>query len=209
MESADPQVEKLFPEEALSIPAPVSSSFCVPYTTQFIIFKKNFVWTDGVYKVKDIKGNLLFKIDRSSALCCNLVVYDHDGSVVMSLRRKIFSFVDTWNAYRGKKSSKSEDRLFTMSRSSLIQWKPHFTIWLPGKGNDEFTLSSDFFGTHYKIRHNGVIIAEAVQKWVLCFKKEMAVTVKPGVDQAFVAALLVIKRQIVPHKQIEVEVGGD
>ncbi|KAG6551871.1 hypothetical protein Mapa_006485 [Marchantia paleacea] len=196
-----PQDEKLFHDEkALSVPAPVSSSFCVPHATQFSIFTNHLVWTDGVFKVKDVKGNLLFKMDKSSVLCCNLVVYDPDGGVIMSLKRKIFTFMDTWRAYRGKNSQRSEDRLFTITRSSFMQWKPHFTIFLPGKGNDQFTLSGDFLRTHFKIRHNGDIIAEAVQKRVICFKKEIAVRVGPGVDQAFVAALLVIKRQILSQR---------
>ncbi|OAE24264.1 hypothetical protein AXG93_1528s1140 [Marchantia polymorpha subsp. ruderalis] len=95
----------------------------------------------------------------------------------------------------GNQSHKSEDRLFTSLRSSrtLLQLKTS----LPGKENDESTLSSDFFGTHYEIRHNGDIFEEAVEKRVLCFDKEMAFPVRPGVDQAFVAALLVItKRRI-------------
>ncbi|KAL2644357.1 hypothetical protein R1flu_011944 [Riccia fluitans] len=183
-------------EKGSNIPAPISSSFCSPTAAQFKIVVQAPFCGDGTYQVQDLQGNLLLKFFKSSFLCCNQVVYDANGDAVVSLKRKMLSLRGRWDAYRGKKKKyEPEDLLFSMERVSLIPWKLAFRIRLPGNESDDFTLTWSCCASHSKIYHNGAIIAEADMKRKFLIDRELIVSGSAGVDQAFLASILVIHRK--------------
>ncbi|KAL3697772.1 hypothetical protein R1sor_011848 [Riccia sorocarpa] len=183
-------------EKGSTIPAPIDSTFCHPTSTQFKIVIQSLFSGGGTYQVQDLEGNLLLKFAKSSFLCCNQVVSDASGNAVVTLKKKIFSPRGKWKGFRGnKKAYEPEDLLFSMEKESLLPWKRAFRIQLPGKASDEFTLSFSCWGSHFKLLHNGAVIAEADVKRKFLLDRELIVTAKAGVDQAFVASVIVIYRE--------------
>ncbi|KAL3691403.1 hypothetical protein R1sor_005054 [Riccia sorocarpa] len=89
-----------------------------------------------------------------------------------------------------------------MKKSRVLQLRPSFHVFL-GPYTDkelEFTLKGDFFQLNYTIYYHDVLAAQVNKKLTatgfLVGKDEFVVTVQPGVDQAFIAGLVVIVDQV-------------
>ncbi|KAL3697777.1 hypothetical protein R1sor_011853 [Riccia sorocarpa] len=196
-------------EKGFTVPAPIDSTYCHPTSTQFKIVIQSAFSGGGTYQVQDLDGNLVLKFVKSSFFSSNQVVHDANGNPVVILKRKTFSARGKWNAFRGnKKSHKPEDLLFSMEKASLIPWKRSFRIQLPGNASDEFTLSFNSWASHFKLHHNGAVIAEADVKRKFLTDRELIVTAKAGVDQAFLASVLVIYREWDRDQQAAASGGG-
>ncbi|KAL3697779.1 hypothetical protein R1sor_011855 [Riccia sorocarpa] len=183
-------------ERGFTIPAPIDSSYCHPTSTQFKIVTQSAFSGGGTYQVQDLGGNLVLKFVKSSFLSSNQVVHDANGNPVVILKKKTFSARGKWDAFRGnKKAHEPGDLLFSMEKASLIPWKSSFRIQLPGNASDEFTLRYNGWASHFKLHHNGAVIAEADMKRKFLSNSQLIVTAKAGVDQAFLASVLVIYRE--------------
>ncbi|KAL3697776.1 hypothetical protein R1sor_011852 [Riccia sorocarpa] len=189
-------------ERGFTIPAPIDSTYCHPTSTQFKIVIQSAFSGGGTYQVQDLEGNLVLKFVKSSFLSSNQVVHDARGNAVVILKKKTFSARGKWNAFRvNKKAHEPEDLLFSMEKESLIPWNRSFRIQLPGNGSDEFTLSFNSWASHFKLYHNGAVIAEADMKRKFLSNSQLIVTAKAGVDQAFLASVLVIYRERAKQQQ--------
>jgi uncharacterized protein YxjI len=192
------------PSAGMTVPAPVSSVYCVPYVAQFEIDQKVVSVTDGRFTIKDAQGTLLFDVKgkRILALHTRRVVYDASGNALVLLKRKMATMHDRWLAYRGESDDSDSNMLFSMAKSSLIQLTPSYDIFLGTNqtSTPDFKVKGDFFEHNYSILYNGTPVAEVRKKInlssIFVGKDQYGVTVYPGVDHAFIASVIVIMDQV-------------
>ncbi|KAG6557076.1 hypothetical protein Mapa_001002 [Marchantia paleacea] len=185
----------------LAIPAPVSTSYCVPHLAQFIIEQKVMTLSSGKFTIKDPQGSLLFQVkSKVPSLHTKRIVCDSNENALVLLTKKVITMHDTWEATRANDDQKT---VFVMKKSSVVQLKPSFHVFLgtnTSMSKPDFTLKGDFFQFNYTICYNDVPIAEASRRLnasaIIVGKDQYVVTIQPGVDHAFIASLVVIMDQV-------------
>ncbi|CAM6111934.1 unnamed protein product [Calypogeia fissa] len=201
------------PSAGMTVPAPVSSVYCVPYVAQFEIDQKVLTVSGGRFTIKDARGTLLFDVKHKNPLALHTrrVVYDASGNALVLLKRKMATMHERWSAYRGESDDSDSNMLFSMAKSSLIQLTPSYDIFLGTNktSTPDFKVKGDIFQHHYSILYNGTPVAEVRKKVnmssIFVGKDQYGVTVYPGVDHAFIASVIVIMDQV---KQAATQ-GGD
>lgn len=108
------------------------------------------------------------------------------------------SMHDKWVVCRGDAFSE-ENQLFSVKKTSVIQFKTHLEVFLAGNDNQEcpdYTVKGNFFEREAQIFQGDNLIAELKRKFtvgnVLLDKHTFTIVVFPGIDQAFIATLVVI-----------------
>ncbi|GAB2294231.1 hypothetical protein Dimus_028448 [Dionaea muscipula] len=189
------------------LPSPVvvvGPQFVVPYPVTLVI-KKRFSMSGGQFTVTDVNGTVIFTIKRTLFADINrLVLHDAAGIPLVTLRQKILSPHSRWKAYRGD-STDSKDLLFSAKKSSFLQLLTKLDVFL-AQNTDE--TAPDFHVEESFIEHRCTIyigktttvIAQMQKhhhlKTILLSKDIADVTVSPGVDYTFMAALIVMLHQI-------------
>lgn len=175
--------------------------YCAPYPVDLAVVKKVMTISDGNFAVADVNGNIVFKVKGSLlTLRDRRVLLDAAGNPITTLRRKIVTMHDRWEAYRGE-STDSKDLVFTLKRSSLIQMKTKLDVFLAGNTKEDvcdFKVRGSWLERScivYAGESNN-IVAQMHKKHtvtsILMDKDHFSVTVYPNVDYAFIVALIVI-----------------
>ncbi|KAL3698907.1 hypothetical protein R1sor_012983 [Riccia sorocarpa] len=187
---------------ALAVPPVVSPTFCVPYVAQFVIAQKVMSLSSGKFAIHDGQGRLLFEVENKLfGLHTKRILCDAKGVPLVLLKKMNITLHDRWEAYRGEESNDSH-LLFVMKKSSVYQIKPSFDIFLSANtamSKPDFTLKGNFLQHDYTIFFHHTPVAEASRKVNLqsmVGQEQYGVTVFPGVDHAFIAALVVIVDQV-------------
>ncbi|CAK8542067.1 unnamed protein product [Lathyrus sativus] len=179
--------------------------YCAPYPLDLAVVKKVMTISDGNFAVTDVNGNIVFKVKGSLlTLRDRRVLLDAAGNPITTLRRKIVTMHDRWEAYRGE-STDSKDLIFTLKRSSLIQFKTKLDVFLAGNTKEDicdFKVKGSWLERScivYAGESNNIVAQmhkkHTVQS-VLIGKDQFMVTVYPNVDYAFIVALIVILDEI-------------
>lgn len=178
----------------MNIPVPVSSRYCLEQETQLIL-KPNFGICSGpqAYTIKDVQGSLVFDV-KNPGWSTKLTLYDESGLPVALLKVK-GTWSSRWTVYRGTEKNDA-NVLFTFRYRRLSYFKPSICeVYLPS--NTSTNSAPDFVmekekafmrGTTYSVLYNGIVIAKAERK-----TREYFLTISPGVDRAFIGALIVIR----------------
>ncbi|KAL5732924.1 hypothetical protein ACOSQ2_032616 [Xanthoceras sorbifolium] len=189
------------PEPAYGVPtvSVVGEGFCVPYPVELIVKKKAKGLFDSRFELLDVNGNLFLQVDGTSlAFQCKRVMRDPAGFPILTLREKALGARNRWTVHRGE-SSELHNLLFSVRESHALQLKTRFDVFLSSNSNEDISsfkvvgrYSSESFGV-YK---GETLIAEVNHNFTwesFCRGKEtFKVKVYPGVDYAFIVALIVI-----------------
>lgn len=183
----------------------VGPQFLAPYPVDLVITKKLMTLAEGTFAVSDVNGNVMFKVKGSVfSLHDTRLLLDNASNPVVSLRQKILSAHRRWQVYRGE-SSDDSSKLFTVKKSSLLQFKTQLDVFLAGNTREElpdFKIKGSWFERSCTIYlgDTSTIIAQMHKKHsaksILLGKDTFSVTVYPNVDYAFVVALVVILYEI-------------
>ncbi|KFK24636.1 hypothetical protein AALP_AA8G005300 [Arabis alpina] len=150
------------------------------------------------YVITDVDGTLLFKADSFTVKEHHhdiRIFTDGSGSPVLTVKEKTVSMHDRWQVFRGR-STEQRDLLYTVKRSSMIQFKTKFDVFLSHNKEEkrcDFRVKCNRTESSRVVYagESDAIIAQMDEKNT--FKR---VTVHPKVDYAFIASLLVILEDI-------------
>ncbi|CAL5192424.1 unnamed protein product [Lathyrus oleraceus] len=190
----------------LPLPASIyGPQYCAPYAIDLTIVRKVMTISDGNFAVTDVNGNMVFNVKGSLVtLRDRRVLLDAAGNPITTLRRKIVTMHDRWEAFRGE-STEAKDLIFTLKRSSLIQFKTKLHVFLAGNTKEDvcdFKVKGSWLERSCMIYagESNNIVAQMHKKHtvesVLIGKDQFMVTVYPNVDYAFIVALIVILDEI-------------
>ncbi|KAG5550713.1 hypothetical protein RHGRI_015613 [Rhododendron griersonianum] len=180
----------------------VSPQFCAPYSVGLTIVRKR-ILNSGV--VTDVNGNTIFKIKgKCFSLRDRRTLLDAAGNPILTLQRKILTAHRRWRVYRGGSKDK-KDLLFSVKKSSLFQCKRKLDVFLAANTKEDFCdfkikgSWSERSCTIY-LGDTSTIIAQMHKKFIVqglvLGKDNIAVTVFPNVDYAFIVALVVLLEEI-------------
>ncbi|KAJ7947130.1 LURP-one-like protein [Quillaja saponaria] len=181
-------------------PTPViNSSYCAPHALNIDIVRKVMKVTDGNFVVKDVNGKTIFKVkDSFFTLHDRRVLLDSAGNTLVTLYKKIRSMHDRWNVFRGT-STEPEDLIFTVKRSSSIQWSSKLHVFLASntaKDRCDFMVKDNviFAG------ESSTVVAYMQKKdsvsSFLFGKDTFMLTVHSNIYYAFIVTLIVILDEI-------------
>ncbi|KAA8517492.1 hypothetical protein F0562_017878 [Nyssa sinensis] len=117
--------------------AVINPQFCAPYPIDLIIVRKLLAITEGNFAVTDVNGNIMFKVKGTFfSIRDRRVLLDAAGNPIVSLQQKILTVHRRWQVFRGD-SSDSKDLLFSVKKSSLIQFKTQLDVFLATNTKEE------------------------------------------------------------------------
>nr|ACU19112.1 unknown [Glycine max] len=199
------------PYPSTSVPMPavptavIGPQFCASYPLDLAVVKKVMTLSDGNFVVTDVNGNVVFKVKGSlMTLRDRRILVDAAGNPLVTLRRKIMTTHDRWQAFRGE-STEAKDLIFTLKRSSLIQFKTKLDVFLANNTKEDvcdFKVKGSWLERSCVVYagESNNIVAQMHKKHtvqsILIGKDQFMVTVYPNIDYAFVVALIVILDEI-------------
>uniref|UniRef100_A0A0D6R3E9 Protein LURP-one-related 15 n=1 Tax=Araucaria cunninghamii TaxID=56994 RepID=A0A0D6R3E9_ARACU len=181
----------------------VGQQFCAPYPIELTVQQKAISFSGGDFTVTDSGGNVVFKVaGKVMSLHDRRVLQDAAGNPLLTLKQKTFTMHRTWEAYRGN-SSDQQNFLFTARKSSMIQLKTALDVFLAGNKDEkhtDFHVKGSFLERSCTIYRGDRIVAEMKRKHtvtnVLLGKDTFVVVMQPGIDYAFIVALIVLLDEI-------------
>ncbi|PTQ40310.1 hypothetical protein MARPO_0040s0002 [Marchantia polymorpha] len=143
------------------IPAPVSTSYCVPHLTEFSVeckvLKLNGCW----FTAKDSQGSLLFQVQRKwPSLHSKHTVCDSRERPLVQLSKKPGVWRPIWEAIR---ANGDQQPVFVMKKSSMNPLSTSFDVFLGtniSMTRPDFIMKRDFFSNNYTICYNDKPIAQ-------------------------------------------------
>ncbi|KAF9597732.1 hypothetical protein IFM89_021219 [Coptis chinensis] len=175
----------------------VDAKFCASSPTDLVVKKMAL----GDYEIKNVSGNVVFKVKAEFPYYQGRrVLSDASGVPILSMARKLPSAHNRWQVYRGN-SKDPREVIFTAKQPSVVQLSTEIEVFLVDNKEEnisDYNAKGSLIGrscTIYKAETN-TIIAQNQQKLnisgVVLGRNTFMVTVYPQVDQAFIAALIVL-----------------
>lgn len=181
----------------------VAQHFCAPYPIELTVQRKMLTVTGGDFTVTDANGNIVFKVaGKVLSLHDRRVLQDIAGNPLLTMKEKTFSMHNRWEAFRGDNSD-DQNLLFAAKKSSVFQLKTALDVFMAANKDEklcDFHVKGSYFDRSCTVYHADRIVAEMKRKHtvanVLLGKDTFLVVVQPGVDYAFIVALIVILDEI-------------
>lgn len=200
MQTQKPQPQSLSGQNNRSV-AVIGQQFCAPYPVQLTLQRKGGISFSGDnFKALDSVGNLLFTVEGPAfSYREKRILRDQAGIPLLTMRRKLMTIRGTWEAYRGE-GTEEQNLLFIARRSNVWQWTTSLNVYLGSSSQTDFKVKSSYLQRSCTIYQGATAIAEIARKYtvsnVLSRKDTYAITVHPGIDQAFVVALTLLLHEI-------------
>lgn len=182
--------------------AVIGQQFCAAYPVQLTIQRRPISFSGGDFNVFDSLGNLLLTAEgRAFSLRDIRILRDQAGNPLLTLRKKLLSLHQRWEAYRGEES-KQENLLFTARTPKVFQLRTSLNVSLSGSAaQTDFKVKGSFFQRSCTIYQGATIIAQMRRKYTvsqfLLGRDTFLITVYPGIDHAFTVALVLILHEII------------
>ncbi|PKA54062.1 Protein LURP-one-related 15 [Apostasia shenzhenica] len=183
----------------------VGERYCAPYTVDLTVTEKAISVTDGYYTVTDINGIIVFKVKGVFlSFHGRRILLDADGNPLLTMQHKVLSMHYRWLVYRGE-STKEEDLLFTVKKSSVWRIKTELDVFLASNTSQQqcdFKVKGSFHERSCTIflGDSNILIArmnrEYTVKNIVLGKDAFGVTIYPRVDYAFIIALIVLLDEV-------------
>ncbi|MCL7021517.1 hypothetical protein MKW94_005519 [Papaver nudicaule] len=178
----------------------ISPHFCTPYQVNLYIARKVKNVTEGnKLGVFDTNGHNIMKV-KGHTLSFRRTLVNAAGTPIVTLIEKKFTLHERWNVYRGD-SSNSKNLLFTVKKSSILQFKTNLDVFLASnKAEDvcDFKVKQNYSEKScviYQGKSKNIIAEMHKKKKVhgkVLGKDTFSVTIRPNVDYAFIIALRVV-----------------
>ncbi|KAK3229872.1 hypothetical protein Dsin_001753 [Dipteronia sinensis] len=177
----------------------VGEGFCVPYPVELIVKRKTKGLSDMHFEVLDINGNLFLQVDGTSlSFQCKRVMHNPAGFPILTLREKALTALHRWTVHRGE-GSELHNLHFSVKDLHAFQLKTRLDVFLPNNFNEDisnFKVVGRYSSESFKVFKGETVIAEVNHNftWESFCKgiETFKVKVYPGVDYAFIVALIVI-----------------
>ncbi|AES79762.2 putative tubby-like domain-containing protein [Medicago truncatula] len=188
----------------------ICPQYCDPYPVNLAVVKKSYIYqmsgsapvtiADNL-TITDVNDNIVFTV---FTLGDHRLLVDAARNPIITLRRKILTMHDRWEAYRGQ-STNAKNMIFTVKRSSLIQFKTKLDVFLAGNTKEDvcdFKVKGSWSERScivYAGESNNIVAQMHKKNTVtniLIDKDHFMVKVCPNVDYAFIVALIVILGEI-------------
>ncbi|KAH9309841.1 hypothetical protein KI387_037752 [Taxus chinensis] len=181
----------------------VGQQFCAPYQIELTVQRKRLTFTGGDFTVTDSNKNIVLKVGgKMMSFHDRRLLQDAAGNPLLTMKQKTLTMHCRWEAFRGD-SSNDKNFAFTAKKSSVFQLKTALDVFMAGNKDEkvsDFHVKGSYFDRSCTIYQGGRILAEMRRKYtvknVLLGKDTFAVIVQPGVDYAFVIALIIILDEI-------------
>ncbi|XP_073129037.1 protein LURP-one-related 5-like [Henckelia pumila] len=175
------------------------------FETNFTVLKtSNFFAGDG-FCAYDSKGKLAFRVDSYGPGAKNstgeVVLMDADGRCLLTVRRKRPSLHHRWDGFTGERSE-GQKPLFSVRKSSMLRQYCSATVEMYNKVGEEYQIVGSFAGRSCTVLGaDKKAVAEIRRKVdasssVVLGKEVFWLSLKAGVDVAFVMGLVLILDQI-------------
>ncbi|GLJ38517.1 hypothetical protein SUGI_0784930 [Cryptomeria japonica] len=181
----------------------VHQRFCAPYPIELTVQKKLLTLSGGDFAITDSNGNVVFRVaGKVMSLHDRRLLQDAAGNPLLTLKQKMLSMHRRWEAFRG---DNSDDKNFAFSarKSSIFQLKTALDVFMAGNRDEkysDFRIKGSYFDRSCTIYQGDRILAQMKRRYtitnVLLGKDTFAVLVQPGVDYAFIIALIIILDEI-------------
>ncbi|KAG6433721.1 hypothetical protein SASPL_105336 [Salvia splendens] len=185
--------------------AVIDRKFCLPRSIDLTISKN--IWQIGQanFVVTKSNGEIIFKI-KGAIFSFNTtrVVYNAAGVPIVTLRKKTFSILSTWQVFRGE-GKDQKDLIFSVRRSSFFQMKTKLSVFVAENSDVcDYTVQADWFQ-----RFCQVYVGDSPYKKLAQVEKNLSVgslisggdrfkvKVYPNVDCAFIVTLIVVLDEII------------
>ncbi|KAG0453551.1 hypothetical protein HPP92_024855 [Vanilla planifolia] len=187
----------------------INPMFCVPYPLNLAFTTKTPQHKSGELAAVDSAGNIVFQSKASSFGFTQLI--DGSGHTLLTMKSKFWSFRERWQAFAGD-STKTNDLIFSIRRSSALQFHDDWLVFLSGNTREkvcDFKITGNYRKKNYTIYRgdSSSVIAQLRKKHGLnltIHKHAFGVTISPCCDYSFVAALIAIFHIIyVVNKRLE------
>lgn len=180
--------------------AVIGQQFCAPYPVELTVQKRVISFSGGDFNVLDSNGNLLLAVDgRVLTVRDTRILRDKQGNLLVTLRKKLLSLHETWEAYRGE-GTRQANLIFSARKSALFQLRTSLKVFLGNNSHSDFKVKGSFFERSCTIYQGTTVIAQMRRNYtvsqVLMGRDTFTVTVYPGVDYVFIVALVVILDEI-------------
>ncbi|KAF6153730.1 hypothetical protein GIB67_000963 [Kingdonia uniflora] len=174
--------------------AVIGPQYCASYPVDLTVIEK-VISIVGNFVVSDVNGNIIFKVKRAM-FSIRRVLFDATGNPLVSIRQKAMSRHGRWQVYRGDSSS-SRDLLFTVRKSSLLQFKTELQVFLANNTREnvcDFKIKCSWLERSCVVYlgESSNIIAQMDRKGILFGRNTLSVAVYPHIDHAFITSLIVI-----------------
>ncbi|KAH1045188.1 hypothetical protein GLYMA_09G278800v4 [Glycine max] len=165
----------------------ISPSYCAPYALNLQINTEK-----GV--TYDINGNPVFYVkDALFTLHDRRVLYDNQGNSIVTLYKKNMTLHGRCQVFKGK-SNDSSELLFSVKRSSMIQYSVmKLDVFLANNRNENVC---DFRVNFCRDKSSCIVYASESPTIVATINGGLNVLVYPYVDYAFIVALLMIVNEM-------------
>ncbi|MCO5608560.1 hypothetical protein L7F22_062771 [Adiantum nelumboides] len=199
----------------------VSEQYCEQRSVELTVSKKALSMSGEGFRITDSEGRLFFKMDgHALSIRDRCTLLDAEGNPILTARKKhesdscmfkssffnailqLISMHERWEVCEGEHFH-DDALLFTVKKTSMMQFKTHLTVFLTGNDNDDapdYEVKGNFMEREGQILHGRDLVAELKRKFtapnVMLDKHTFATWVAPMMDQAFVACLVIIMDRI-------------
>ncbi|XP_022761320.1 protein LURP-one-related 15-like [Durio zibethinus] len=181
----------------------IGEQFLATYPVELKIQQKVFTLAENNFNITDVNGNPIFKVKgKLFSLRDRRVLLDAAGNPLVSLKQKILTVHRRWQVFKGESNS-SDDLLFSVKKSSMLQFKTTLDVFLASNTSEsqpDFRIKGGWHESSCTIYAGDTIIAEMHRKHnvkTMVFDTDTyGVTAYPNVDYAFIVALVVVLDEI-------------
>ncbi|KAI5059019.1 hypothetical protein GOP47_0025338 [Adiantum capillus-veneris] len=193
------------PHYLIKLPPILGAQFALPFPLHLVVLKKKGaspVYNVGDFCFLDPHGKVLFLASARNEHTRNKrVLLNSAGIPILSAHRKMLSFYNRWDAFRGE-AVKDDDSLFSVKKSAYFQIKTSLHVFVASQKESKpsFKVKGNYHERDCMVLHGTQSIAEVKRKAMdgnLGSEKDtFVIMVQPGVDHAFIAALIIIMDEI-------------
>ncbi|GLJ51327.1 hypothetical protein SUGI_1091400 [Cryptomeria japonica] len=94
----------------------IDQKFCSSSSTHFTVWRKSLLFNGKGFTVFDSLGDLVFRVDNYASNVKNeVLLMDDEGQLLLTMRRKKWSFRKRWEAFRGD-PVESDKPIFSLAK---------------------------------------------------------------------------------------------
>lgn len=188
------------------VPPVVGVQFALPYSLHLAVVKKkggSSLYNVGDFCFNDPYGKVLFLASaRNEHTRGKRVLLNSAGIPILSAYKKMLSLYSRWDTFRGE-SMKDEDALFRVKKSAYFQVKTSLHVFVAShkkESKPSFKVKGNYHERDCRVLRGTQLIAEIKRRVAnansIAENDTFGIIVQPGVDHAFIAALIVIMDEI-------------